>query len=59
MSKAYIVAAEDMEFVKRYFYVWVPANISEETARIDVLYRYLGNGTNLADVLILDCGGVE
>lgn len=31
MSKAYIVAAEDMEFVKRYFYVWVPANISEET----------------------------
>lgn len=35
------------------------SNISEETARIDVLYRYLGNGTNLADVLILDCGGVE
>lgn len=32
---------------------------TDQIARINAIYDYLGDGTSLADVLILDCGGVS
>lgn len=52
MSKAYIVAAEDIQYVQRYFYVWVPANVSEEEVMraLDMASCYAADFDDTLDV---------